>query len=273
MIDHRYRRIMGALLGALLGLTYGLVSQTINLIVLPGYAFYQPPFGPWFNTVLFTVGGAGLGLISAWPADGILGTVIASGASAAVFVIAVLLSIQIDPRRAPGTVLATVFFGSTVFGMLVPLIALLRWAASQQEEARAGAVFILKRLPLPIGLLVLVGGIGYTSLYAPPVRVAIQRMDALIQAGRQAPLPSALPKALRPDGDVEGFLDRAQGRYTLEPSRDALTHYGIPHPVTQRSGEEIAVVARFESGWRLVCIFAPDNDEPGCRGIADRGTL
>ena len=272
MIDHRYRRIMGVLLGALLGLTYGLVSQTINLIVLPGYTLYQPPFGPWINIVLFTVGGAVLGLISAWPADGILGAVIASGASAAVFVVVVLLSIQIDPRRAPGTVIATVFFGSTVFGMLVPLIALLRWMANKQEEAHADAVFILKRLPLPMGLLALVILIGYTTLYSPQVRAVIQRMDAVIQAGRQAPLPSALPRALRPDSDVEGFLDQAQGRYTLEPNQDALTRYGIPHPITQRSGEAIAIVARFENGWRLVCIFAPDNDEPGCQGIANRGT-
>jgi hypothetical protein len=267
MINHRYRRSMGVLLGTLLGLTYGAVSQTVNLIVLPGYAFYQPPFGPWINIALFTLGGALLGLVSAWPADGILGTVIASGASAAVFVIAVLLSIRIDPNRAAGTVTAVVFFGSTVFGMLVPVIALLRWTAHKQEEAHADGVFILKRLPVPISLLALVGLIGYTALYPPETRIAIQRMEALIQAGRRAELPAVL----QANPDIARQLAQAQDHYAFEPDKTALTRYGIPHPVTQRPGEEIAIVARFQDGGRLVCIFAPDNDEPGCASIPQRG--
>ena len=45
----RHPRVFGLALGALLGLVYGLTSQTINRIILPGIPLYQPPLGPAGN--------------------------------------------------------------------------------------------------------------------------------------------------------------------------------------------------------------------------------
>ena len=35
-----------------------------------------------------------------------------------------------------------------------------------------------------------------------------------------------------------------------------------------RPGEEAVVIARFESGWRLACLFPDADAEPACKGFA-----
>ena len=265
-IDHTFRRVIGLTLGALLGLTFGLVSQTINMVALPGISFYQPPFGPWANTALCVLSGALLGLLNAWPIDGLRGTLLASGASAVVFAIATLLSIRIDPQRAVGTIMVIAFLGLPFFGFLVPLIAVLRWTASQQEEAYADATPLRKRLVMPLVLLIVVGLIGRTSLYSLEARQTIIRMDTLIKTGQQVQDVSRLPSALRPD-DVADFIERARGPYTLEWKTTDLSRYAIPIPISSLQGMESGVIARFANGWTLVCIFVPDNPEPGCKSF------
>lgn len=266
MIDHTYRRIMGVLLGAWLGLTYGLVSQTINRIAMPGIPVYQPPFGPGYNTALCLVVGLLLGLVSSWPVDSIWGTVLGSSASALAVVAVALLTADLNLEHGPGAVVAIAFLGVPIFGMLVPMTAILRWAANQQEQARADAAPMWKRLALPVALTAVVGAAGATLLYPHEARTVILRMNALIQAGLQAADASTLPGALQPD-DVVGFIERAKGPYTLEWKRTDLNRYAIPIPVTRLYRQESGVIARFESGWVLVCIFVPDNDEPECKGF------
>jgi len=266
MIDHTYRRVMGVLLGAWLGLTYGLVSQTINRLAMPGLPVYQPPFGPGYNTALCLVVGLLLGLASSWPVDSIRGTVLGSGASALAVVAVALLTANLNLERGPGAVIAIAFLGLPIFGMLVPMTAILRWAANRQEEARADATWFWKRLALPVVLTAAVGAAGATSLYPPEARAVMLRMNVLIQAGLQTVDASALPKALQPD-DVVGFIERAKGPYTLEWKRTDLNRYAIPIPATNLHGRESGVIARFDSGWILVCIFVPDNDQPECKGF------
>jgi hypothetical protein len=267
VVNHTYRRIAGATLGALLGLVYGLVSQTINMILLPGYSFYQPPFGPWVNASLCVLGGALLGLITAWPKDGLWGTVLGSLVSAVAIGIYTLLSITLDPARISGTLVAIAFLIMPIFGFFVPLVAILRWTSSKQEEQHTDTVSIFKRLPTPLALLIVMGLIGSCSQYSEQARQVIPKMDALIKAGQQASDASSLPKALRAD-EVVGFLERAHGPFTLEWRRgDDLTSYAIPRPITDLPGRESGVIARFANGWTLICIFAPDNDEPSCKGL------
>jgi hypothetical protein len=263
MAHHTYRRLIGALLGAGLGLAYGLVSQTINMFALPGISFYQPPFGPWVNIAVYTAGAALLGLAAAWPADGVVGTLLGSAVVAVVFVAVVLLTTKLDPERVQGTVMAVAFLFLPAFGFLVPFVAVLRWAASQQEEARIEGGGLWKRLRLPIALLILVGAIGATSLYPPQGRAVISRMNALVQAGQQAPNMSSLPNALQP-GDVNRFVERATASYTLEWQDTNLNRYAIPRPMSDPQKQSV-VIARFENGWTVACLFANVDAEPECR--------
>ena len=263
MTHHAYRRLIGALLGAGLGLTYGLVSQTINTFALPGISFYQPPFGLWYNVAMYTAGAALLGLAAAWPADGVVGTLLGSAIVAVVFVAVVLLTIKLDSERAQGTVMAVAFLFLPAFGFLAPFVAVLRWAASKQEEAQIGGDPLWKRLRLPIVLLILVGVIGATWLYPPQGRAVISRMNTLMQAGQRAANMSSLPNALQPD-DINGFVERATASYTLEWQDTNLNRYAIPRPMSDPQKQSVAI-ARFENGWTVACLFANVDAEPECR--------
>lgn len=263
MTHNTYRRLIGALLGAGLGLTYGLVSQTINMVALPGVSFYQPPCGPWYNIALYTAGAALLSLVAAWPAEAVVGTLLGSAVVAVVFVAVVLLTIKLDPEQVQGAVVAVAFLFLPAFGFLVPFVAVLRWATSKQEGARIEGDPLWKRLRLPIALLILVGAIGGTSLYPPQGRVVISKMNALVQAGLQVPDVSSLPKALQPD-DVNGFIERAKAAYTLEWQDTNLNRYAIPRPMSDPQ-EQSVVIAHFENGWAVACLFAKADAEPECR--------
>jgi hypothetical protein len=194
------------------------------------------------------------------------GTLVASGTSAVVLIIAAILSTRLDPQRAGATIMAIAFLGLPFFGFLVPLVAVLRWTASQQEEAYAEAASIWKRLAMPLILLIVVGLIGRTSLYSPEARQTIVRMDTLIKTGQQAPDASHLPLALAAD-NVADFIERARGPYTLEWKTTELSRYAIPIPLSNLRGMESGVIARFANGWTLVCIFVPDNPEPECKSF------
>ena len=89
------RRVFGLALGPLLGLVYGLTSQTINRIILPGIPMYQPPLGPAGNTLLIALPGAMLGLVAAWPPGSIRGTFAASTVAAALITFVSFLSVRL----------------------------------------------------------------------------------------------------------------------------------------------------------------------------------
>ncbi len=258
----RYRRVAGLLLGALLGAVFGFVSQYINRLVLPGVPLYQPPWGPLGNSLVAALIGAGLGLIAAWPASSVHGTAIASAVSAVVIVVGSLLQARPTGEAATAAMALTgVMLVLPFWGLLVPLLAGLRWGASQQEEDHRDRRTIAVRLRSVALLVLLVGLAAALALYPMERRVMLNATHDLLQAARQAGLPDSLrtPAA----GPVSEHLAQP---YTLAWARDGIERYRIPRP-GRNFDLHAVVVARFADGWNLVCLYVVADEPPICHGF------
>lgn len=269
LTDHtRHRRLIGMLLGAGIGLTYGLVSQAINYIALPGIHFYQPPLGAVGNTVLYVFVGASLGLVNAWLPNAVTSTFLGSATGALMITLSALLAGGSDSDGISTKAAMTALIFLPIAAALVPLLALHRWATNKEIEARIDQIPAWRRVLAPLALLILAGIVGAFSLYPARARIVISRMKVMLQAGTATSDVSGLPTPLQSDR-VGGFLQQAQGSYTLEWDHTDINRFAIPRRMVERS-EESVVIARFENGWMLVCLFPNANTEPSCKGFDDQ---
>ena len=268
MHSSTYQRWFGLLLGTLTGLAYTLVSQSINHLILPGVPLYQPPFGAVGNILMGTALGAVLGLVAAWPETGVKGVFLSSLIGALVITVATLLTGQTEAGMWAMKVMSVAFLFVPVTGALVPLLILFRWLVSRESlalrETRAGySVSVLPRAILPVGLVLVAGALGITAQYNDLARAAMPRMHALIQGGLQAQNVEELPASLRSSG-VDQFLEKGQGSYTLEWDKDDDNQYAIARPATNPFYHS-TVIARFDSGYLLVCVFPDTTGQPVCK--------
>jgi len=263
MMNDTFRRQSGSLLGAGMGLIYGLVSQTINLIALPGILLYQPPLGPALNVGLTVLLGTVLGAAATWPLSSAYGIVFSSAISGVVIQTVTLLNGSNDQVLGAGRLLIVMLIFLPIVAMLVPVMAIFRWAVNKQAEARQNAASLWVRGRAPLALIVVMGVLGAISLYPPQGRELIARMNDLLQAGLKTTDPSGLPPALRPP-DIEGFVERATPAYTLQWENNDLTRFAIPHPLTPEWQQSV-VIARFDNGWRVVCFYPTFESDPECR--------
>lgn len=261
---HRYRRLTGLVLGGGLGLVYGLVSQLINRALLPGVPLYQPPFGPAGNSALSMIGGALLGLICAWPLTGVLGVFWASAVTAVALLTFTFVKARLSGNQLIAMLLTGVFLALPFWGMLVPLIAALRWGVNGQEEAHRDRLPRRARVFRPVLLIALAAGAGALSLKHADVRLMLNRTHALLQAGQQA-ADDALPAPLQ-QPDVGAFSQRGRGPYQLAWEGERIARYRIPRPGRNFDTHSV-VVAHFASGWHLVCLYIAPDEPPLCKGF------
>lgn len=259
------RRRHGLVIGLAAGLVYGLVSNGANPLLLAGISLYQPPFGGVGNTLLWTAAGGLLGLISAWPSSSIYGVVLASLTAGLMLQISSLLSGHLSLnlwRKLIGAAGLYLPFAA----MSSPLMGLLRWAANEQREWYKQAWYTRQRLWVPLFFLVVVGGLALLWMYPPDGLDITRRMHALIQQGLQTGQDaSALPDALK-DPLVGAYSEKATANYQLEFSRQGLNRYQIPY-APQGDFQPGAAIARFSSGWTLVCLYINPEEAPFCRGF------
>jgi hypothetical protein len=260
MTEHAFRRWTGGLLGAVLGLAYALTSQWLNVLILPGLPLYQPPFGPVWNTVLSIGVGVLLGLIAVWPARWYLGVLL----SAAVGTVLVQTAVVLTASDTLNAVPVTVCIFLPLAAVLLPMIALVRWATDRQVLARIDGQPLWRRVLLPLLLIVLAGGVGALALYPVRARQPLVEMNAIVQAAQQAGDRSALPAAYQAI-DARGYPERLRGRYTLDWEGTELSRFGIPRPL-ENEADQVAVLARFEDGYAFACLFIPGEDVARCRG-------
>ena len=264
------RCLMGTLLGAGLGLAYGLVSQWINAVAVPGVPFYQPPFGPLGNTVLSFAVGALLGLAAAWPDDAFVGVLAGCAAGAVLVELVVLLTGQVGSRMMAAKATLTVFTFLPFAAILVVPIGLVRWAIGKQEDLRSDGAPAWKRVLLPLLLLLVAGALGAPALYPARGQTVVARMNAIVQAALPAADRSALPAQFGGETIqaivVPGYPERAKGDYTLDWKKSELGRFAIPRPIHNES-EQSAVVARFDNGWEFVCLFITSNADPRCAEV------
>jgi len=226
-------RLSGLALGALAGLAYGLLSQTINEMLLPGIPLAHYPFGPFGNCALAIGVGALVGILCGWPHGSINGAL--AGALA--------MTVALEAR------------GVIINNLGIAQIARLDFAAVSP---------VVARLRGPLALAALACGAGALAYYPSDTRHALRDMNDLIQRGLKAATVSALPGPLRNENKVIDFLLGASSRYTLEESDDPVLRRGLGWLSRVNS---VIVVARFEGGWTLVCLHEQGGAPPECRSF------
>ena len=273
MDDHTYRRLFGISLGAGLGLAYGLVSQLINRVFLWGIPLHQPPFGPLGNILLCLGVGALLGLVTAWPANLYLGILAGCATGALLIVLSVMIAgIGLSLLAAQATLMLFIFL--PVAALIALPIGLHRWAVEKQLESRPDRLIpgqeikpVAWRALPSLLLLLLVVIAGVLSLYPKRGRIAVARMEAIVQAGLAAADQAALPVEFEGEKvqvlKVDGYPERAKGRYSLDYEGSELGRFGIPHPLGSELSQS-AVIARFDNGWRFVCLFITATADARC---------
>lgn len=272
MTHAAHRRIFGLLMGAAAGLIYGLVSQCINPLAMPGIPFYQPPFGTWGNLAMAVLLGAVLGLTSTWPETGFSGVLWSSLLGSLAVVVATLLSGIADVELLPSRLMSLLILFVPIAAALSPAFILFRWVAGREEitylevqRKVAGQTWL--RAAFPATLLLLTGAIGLLSLYPELGRAVTPRMDALIRQGLQAKTFEELPKPLQ-HKDIGLFLNYRVEAYTLQWDKDDQNQFALPRPATDPFYQS-TVIARFANGYRLVCMYPSPTGEPRCKDFLE----
>ena len=264
-MSNAYRRRAGCLLGLGMALAFGLVAMNLNRLMLPGVPLYQPPFGPWGNLVLLGAAGAAVGLVCAWPENGILGTFASAGLAALLLVAFNMLAARSWGDRLWVFLVANAALFVPLAALLVPLMALVRWIAGKQDEARQSRLPVWRRLPGPLALCLVAGACGLFAFYREETRLTLVRFDRSLAQAQAATATGDLPAFLQTE-DVGGFLEHARGHYTFQHETDNIDRFRIPRPGLNFDNQQ-AFIARFDSGWSLVCIYPTPETDPLCKGF------
>jgi hypothetical protein len=249
------------IIGLLIGLLYGIVSQTINPLVLGNIPLYQPQPGGWVMIVLFVLGGGSLGLLAAWPEEVIPGVILSSLVGVLGSSLLTIWQARSSEERLGRTIAVLIF---TLFPralLFAPISALTRWVLGIWERELQEITFSYRKLAASLVLVaVLALAAGAFELYPRAARQALVVTHELIQAGLGAADFDSLPPALKP---VDGFIQRARGSYVLLLS-DNPDLLPVQRPMNATDESEYVVFVRFESGFRFGCAFTPGYAEPSC---------
>jgi len=252
---------MGLALGALLGLAYGLGTQLVNRIALPGIPLYQPPLGPVGNILLSALAGAGLGLLVTGPQSAAWGIVLASAAAGVAIVASGLLRMASE-IGASVAVVAGVVLSIPLTWLAVPVAALLRWAADRQVEAERDGTPLTRRLRVPVVLSLVMALLGAFDLLSDDAQAQLRHMDGMLQAALVVSNADGLPAPLRSPG-VTALPDAAHPHYTLEWTNRDLDRFIELRPASNYD-QHAAVIARFGGPTLLVCLYPGRNMGPTC---------
>lgn len=266
MSDIAYRRWFGMLLGAGLGLCYGLVSQFINRLALPGIPLHQPPWGPLGNTILWMLVLGLFVLISAWHTEGTIGMYAGGLMGAIMIVLLTLASGMLGMDRLQLRIFILLLILIPLGGLLTMVAGLLRWVVNREVEGRIDRTGLVVRAWVPLVLLLFAGLLGSTARFPVWGQVEVRHLHAMLQAGLSASESLKLPEPLQ-HTRVGGFLEHAEGNYTLDWENQDINRFAIPRSSSRRDWEESAVIARFENRWSLVCIYPDTEATPACKGF------
>jgi hypothetical protein len=260
-MSEKSRRTLGAAFGAGMGLLYALVAQSINPLFLPGVPLYPSPSGRLTAILLSALLGGVLGLVAAWPDDAVPGVILSAITG---IVLTTLYSVygpgQANAPLAP-TFIVFVFTFLPRALLFVPLAILVRWLLSRWSDELQSTNYSVRKMLLSLAAALAVAGLaGLLSLYPQGGRIALRGMDSIIQAGLAAGRTGSLPHELQ---SVDGFLQEAQGAYTLQLS-DNADFLNVPVPTTSYSENQYTVLAVFDSGFRFGCVFFSSGSQAAC---------
>jgi hypothetical protein len=267
MSIHEYRRLAGLLFGAGLGLMFGLTSQLVNRILLPGVPLYQPPLGPFGNILIGMLVGALLGVICAWPESSLTGTFVAGAVAAVALLTGNALLAETGSSSLVTRLLASIVLLLPIWALLALLIAALRWGVNKLADAHADHLPLRAGIAIPAVLLLIVSAAGAMSIYRGEARALLTRTHALLRAGQAAAAAEALPAPLAVPA-AGSFLENGRGPYALSWQQQGIEKFRIARPV-ENFDNHSAVVAHFKNGWNLVCLYVTSERPPLCQAFKE----
>lgn len=265
MTRETYRRLAGLTLGAAMGLAFTGIWHGLDLVLLPGIPLYMPPFGAGGNILLGTGIGALLGLLCAWMEPSVPGILLSAAVGAAFFLSGGMINHQRSALLAAASAIGMIFLWLPFSAMAVLVMAPVRIAVNRLTDTRSEKPLAPERLWLPVVLVIAAGALGYAMVFKPPARTVILRTQDLLQQGLRANNPADLPTPLRGSG-TKNFTINASPAYTLSWENQNLTRFAIPRP----AGPDYlisVVVARFDNGWNVVCLYPNVEAEPRCKSF------
>ena len=257
--DHARKRT-GLILGVLLGLAFGVVSQLINAVAMPGIPLHQPPTGTFGNILLIGLMGGVFGALACFPASAAKGVIL--GGIASLAGIFAYLIVRLGGLGLGGALIGSAVLSAPMAWLTVPVIALLRWAAERLVDTRSGAEPLLVHARLPVALFLGMALLAGFELLPAQARDTLRRTDALIREGLQARSAAQLPAPLR-GRNVTVFPPAQPARYTLEWTQQDLDRFMELRP-SSNFDEHEAVIAHFKDGYLLVCLYPTPRQEPTC---------
>ena len=262
-----HRRLFGLLFGAFTGRAFGLVSQNINYLFMPGVPVYRPPFGPAWNILLSVLVGALLGLITAWSSVNIKGVLLGSLSAALFVAISTFFggttSVEALTTRLIG--LLIIFIPTTA--LLSVALIIFRWITDREEDAYRENIHWkpparLPRIALPALFVLTAALLGLSALYNDLARAVTPRMMELVEAAQLAQSTDQLPEPLRVER-VRYAIKNINQNFTLQWDKDDRNQFAIPRPNTSPF-DQSTVIARFENGYILACMYPDKTYEPRC---------
>jgi hypothetical protein len=257
----RARLRTGILLGATLGLAYGLVSQFINPIMLPGIPLYSPPAGALGNAILSALMGGMLGALTCYPASAARG--IFYGAIVALIGIFAYMLIRLGVLGFGGALISSTLLSLPLAWLTVPLLGAIRWASERQVDAARNHEPALRRVAVPLALILAMAVAGAFELHSPEARGNLRSAHELLQQGLSAPSAAASPAPVR--DALQILPPGSRQSYTLEWTQYDLDRFHELRPPSSFD-EHAAVIARFAGDYYVVCLYPTPTQEPNCAG-------
>jgi hypothetical protein len=252
------RQSLGAILGGVMGLTYTFFTQTVNYFAVPDLPLYTDG-NILLKILIGTLTGAILGFLVNAFSNGLVGVVIGSLLGTAAVIFGGLSSAANTSTEATALVALTLLY--TFFPMTVlffPLTALLRWAAGYYHNAGVvtiGGMFSRWRnMRVILGLIALAIIFGSFAIVPKEGRLMLANMNEYIVSAQKSGVEN-VPPIFRQVSDV---VQNASSNFTLEWTDD-LSKYpyslGSEDSPSQVTSLYNLVIARFESGEKIACIF------------------
>lgn len=260
-MKRKERCVLGIIFGMVLGLTYGVVSQWINSVFLPGIPLFEPPPGRFATILIQMLGGGALGFLVTWPEEFLTGVLISAATGTLFSSLVSLRAVSGDHERILGTsVVLFITFLPRIFFFL-PIVLLVRWVVNIWEKETLYAVYSFQRRLRSVLLLVVIGLVaGLFSLYPGETRTAMKNLNGLILEGRQASSLSSLPQPLQ---KVNDFLKYSNSPYTLKLINNSEV-IPVPRSTIGFNQNEIDIEVFFANGFRFGCVYSARNEQPIC---------
>ena len=265
MTKQTYRRRAELILGALSGLIFGLISQGVNPFLLPGISLYQPPFGLIGNILLAIGVGLLLVLLSAWMDASVPGVLLSAAVGAVLMLVAAFITGRTPLGMLPVTTIGLIFLWIPFTGMLIPVMGVIRTAINTLTNSRATSEQVAARLWLPLVVITAFGVLGMASVYTPAARTVITHNHQMLQQGLAASTMAAMPQPLL-GPEMADFSLHASKTYRLAWDDKNLNLYAIPRAAGPENLMSV-VIARFDNGWNVVCLYPNPETQPRCRSL------